>query len=402
MTSQDLEVEKERGRGGDFFFIITSLLISKCLGETSENTKGPRIYLPLSLAPSLPLYLDILNFSLHQRFICPTLRLVSQLRKDPFSPAWVIISPERGLEPSDFGSAKPKTDHSPLSPGNEAFVGREIRTVCPPGSTQWRMRVIEHPTALLTPKPFQISGSDLFTSALNSGYQEIVVEHPDAAMLLDHMPLEHLTDVLKLYKDRIATLSAKPNIQHIQLTRNVGKMAGSSYDHPHAQILAIPVNNRWIDEEISAADDYYGLHSHCLFCDVMDAELRTKERLISYNQHFVAIAPYASKNPLETWILPRQHASSFSEVASNVLPFLADLLQSIVRAMNSALNFPPYNLLLHTLPKEGDNKYHWHIELLPRLTRQAGFDWSSGFYVNPTPPEDAARFLKGALALQEV
>jgi UDPglucose--hexose-1-phosphate uridylyltransferase len=171
---------------------------------------------------------------------------------------------------------------------------------------------------------------------------------------------------------------------------------------PHAQILAIPVNNRWIDEEMAAASDYYDLHKHCLFCDVMESELRTKERLISYNQHFVAIAPYASKNPLETWLLPRQHASSFAEVASNVLPFLAELLQSVVKAMNSALNYPPYNLLLHTLPKEGNSKYHWHIELLPRLTRQAGFDWSSGFYVNPTPPEDAARFLKGALALQEV
>jgi UDPglucose--hexose-1-phosphate uridylyltransferase len=364
------------------------------LQTTSQDLEGE--ISPSPLLPSLP------YFSLHSSFICPTLKGVSQLRKDPFSSAWVIISPERGLEPSDFGSAKPKTNHSPLSPGNEAFVGKEIRSLCPPGSKQWRMRVIENPTALLIPKPFQISGSDLFTSALNSGYQEIIVEHPDASMTLDHMPLEHLTDVLKLYRDRLETLSGKPDIHHIQLTRNVGKMAGASYDHPHAQILAIPVNNRWIDEEISAANDYHDLHGHCLFCDVMDAELRTKERLISYNQHFVAIAPYASKNPLETWILPRQHGSSFSEIASNVLPFLAELLQSIVRAMNSALNYPPYNLLLHTLPKEGNNKYHWHIELLPRLTRQAGFDWSSGFYVNPTPPEDAARFLKGALALQEV
>jgi UDPglucose--hexose-1-phosphate uridylyltransferase len=113
------------------------------------------------------------------------------------------------------------------------------------------------------------------------------------------------------------------------------------------------------------------------------------------------LAPYASKTPFETWILPRRHGSAFAAEPANDLPQLAELLQAVVRGMTAALADPPYNLLLHTLPRGGDPAYHWHIELLPRVTRQSGFDWGSGYYVNPTPPEDAARFLREALALED-
>ena len=264
------------------------------------------------------------------------------------------------------------------------------------------MRIIETPATHLERKPFNPTGSELFVSAPSSGYQEIVVEHPDAAMLLEQMPQDHLTDVLRLYRDRLAFLASQPAIEHIQLTRNVGRVAGSLYDHPHAQLVAMPVKSRWLIEEVMAAQAYYAEHAACVYCKMVAAELSVKERVITQNAHFVAIAPFASKTPFETWILPRQHDSSFTALAGNQLSCLADILQSVTHAMNGALNYPPYNMMLHTLPIEGDSKYHWHIELLPKLTRQAGFDWSSGFHINPTPPEHAARFLKEALALQGV
>ena len=330
---------------------------------------------------------------------------MSQLRKDPFGTAWVIISPERGLVPSDFGSVYSLSSYSPLSPGNEHLF-KEVRALRPMGSPHnapdWQVRIIESPLALLESRPFKPTGSDLFISAPNSGYQEIIVEHPDANMLLEDMSEDHLLEVFKLYRDRLAFLSTKDGVDHVQLVRNVGEVAGAVYNHPHALLLAMPVKNRWIDEEITAATTYHDIHDSCLFCDVVGAELAAKERIVSYNQHFIALAPYASKTPFETWILPRQHASAFTALAGNTLPYLIDLLQSVLRAMNASLNHPPYNMILHTLPIEGNSKYHWHIELLPRLTRQAGFDWSSGFYVNPTPPEDAARFLREAMALQGV
>ena len=331
---------------------------------------------------------------------------MSQLRKDPFGPTWVVFSPEIGLETSDFDSVNRTSDSSILAPGNEIFLDKEIYALRPNGSKinqpNWKIRVIENPDGILEARELKIHKNLMFNYATNSGYQEIIIEHPEPKMAIEDMPLEHLVEVLKVYRDRIDKLSNKPGIRHIQLTRNVGKEAGSRYEHPHAQVLAVGVRNRWLSEEMTAAKAYYEKNHSCLFCDVIETELLSKERLISANENFVAISPYAAKTPFETWILPRRHDSNFSSIKSTSLKDLACLLKDIIRAINNSLNHPPYNLMLHTLPIKGENRYHWHIELLPRLTKKSGFDWSSGFYVNPTPPEDATRFLKEALALQGV
>ncbi len=331
---------------------------------------------------------------------------MSQLRKDPFGPGWVIISPERGIEPSDFGSVRSRAKVSLLSPGNEHLLGQERQAMRLSGSSMsspdWQMRIIDMPQALLSPKDFQITETGPFLSATSSGYQELVIEHPDARMTLENMPKEHLRQLIKMYRDRLAFLGSRPGIKHVQLSRNAGSIAGAHYDHPHATLLALPVKNRWLEEELDSASTYYEKNHICLFCDVLKAELKGKERLISHNKHFMAITPYASKTPFETWIFPRQHSSSFCSLAGNVIDDLADLLKTILHSINSVLDYPPYNMVLHTLPNEANDRYHWHIEILPRLTRQAGFDWSTGFYVNPTPPEDAARFLKEALMMQGV
>lgn len=331
---------------------------------------------------------------------------VSFFRKDPFGPAWVLISPERGLEASDFGTTRQSSERSPLSPGNEHSVGREIFAVrpanSPAGAPDWRIRVIEHPAGMLDAKEFATSEDGLFLQGSASGFQEIIVEHPEAGKRFDTMPTQHLVDVLKVYRDRLSLLGGKPGIRHVQVSRNVGAAAGALFDHPHAQVLAIPVTSRWLNEEILAATEYRQAHGTCLFCDVMTAELDARERIVSQNSDFVALAPYAAKTPFETWIVPRDHESAFSAVAGNALPKLAEMLQTVVSALNAALEFPPYNFVVHTVPHAGDEGFHWHIEFLPRLTQQAGFDWGSGFYVNPTPPEVAARFLREALALREV
>lgn len=334
------------------------------------------------------------------------LKRMPQFRKDPFGPAWVIISPERGLEASDFGSAVSHSASCSFCPGHEHEAGPEVRALRPSTSStdqpDWRARIIRAEGMFLDAKPFQPQGEALFTHALSSGYQETIIEHPEHDMRLDNMPSEHLIELLKLYRGRLEYLSGKPGIQHIQLTRNVGKVAGAVSDHPHAQLLALPVPNRWVQEEHTAAKAHFEQAGTCLFCDVITAELKDRARLVTYNEAFVAVAPYAAKTPFETWILPRQHTASFCDMPSNTMPLFADLLQAVLKAMNTALNYPPYNMILHTLPKGGANHYHWNFKLIPRLTAHAGFDWSSGFYVNPTPPEDTVRFLRESLALQVV
>ncbi len=328
-------------------------------------------------------------------------------RKDPFGRAWVLLSPERGLEPSDFGSVPLEPPVSPLSPGSEPRVGAEIAAVRPAssavGDPDWRIRALNHPADMVSTQPGGVDeGSALFRQAPALGYHELIVEHPDARERLETMSPGHLVEVLRFYRDRLALAASRPGIRHAQVTRSVGRAAGALFEHPHGQLLAVPVTNRWLEEEAQVAAEHHKEHGSCVFCDVMAQELTARERIVTENEAFVAFAPFAGKTPFETWVLPRQHASSFTNLPSNVVPHLAELLQALVRGLVDALDNPPYNLTLHTSVQEGRPDFHWHIEILPRLTKQAGFDWGSGFFVNPTLPEDAARFLRQAVALQEV
>ena len=321
-------------------------------------------------------------------------------RKDTFGRAWVLLSPERGLVPSDFGSVPEPAERSPLSPGSRAVT--EVASYGGEAGAPWSMRVVEHPHDTLSERRFVEEGDALFRHGPSTGHQEIIVEHPDARQTLDRMPRSHLVDVLRLYRDRIALHGEKPGVRHVQLTRNVGRAAGALYDHPHAHVLALPVPNRWVEEEIEAGEQHHAAHGTCLFCDVLERELEARERIVTANEEFVALAPFASRTPFETWVLPRRHGSGFGAVAANHLPLLADILQDVLRALNYALDRPPYNMALHTVPGAERPSFHWHFEVLPRLTTQAGYDWGAGFFVNPTAPEDAARFLREALALHEV
>ncbi len=314
--------------------------------------------------------------------------------------------PERGLERSDFGSVPPAEGASPYAPGNEAALPPEVVALRPSTSPAngpgWRARVLPAPAGPFAEREFDERSDGLFRWGHASGRQELVIEHPDSAMRLDDMPQAHLTDVLRLYRDRLAQLATDPAVRHVQMTRTIGRAAGAVVDHPHGQLLAVPVPNRWVEEEAAAAEAHHAVTGRCLFCDVLEEELRRRERVVSANAAFVAVAPYAAHTPFETWIVPRKHQSAFASVTANSLPLLAELLQTLVRGINSALEEPPTNIILHTRPRPGDTTYHWHLEVLPRLTRQAGLDWASGSYVNPTPPEDAARFLREALALFQV
>ncbi len=335
---------------------------------------------------------------------------MSLLRKDPFGPTWVLISPERGLRPSDFGSAddgpsasaEAADERALLAPGRESSLPAEIAALRPSGAAaggpEWRARVLPLPGSPFAERPFVLAHDGLLVSAPAVGAQELVVEHPDPSQRLETFGHDHFVDVLRLYRDRVGHHATKPGVRHVQVSRNVGRAAGSLYDHPHGQLLALPVANRWVEEEYEAAARHHTETGRCLFCDVLEQELGARERIVTANEAFVAYAPFAAKTPFETWVLPRDHQSAFQELAGNRLSALAETLRTVIEALNAALDRPPYNLVLHTVPAAGDGRYHWHVELLPRLTRQAGFDWSVGAYVNPTPPEAAARFLREAVA----
>jgi UDPglucose--hexose-1-phosphate uridylyltransferase len=187
-------------------------------------------------------------------------------------------------------------------------------------------------------------------------------------------------------------------LRYILLFKNHGGPAGATLEHSHSQLIALPIVPAFVLEEIDGARRHFAQKERCVFCDIVHQELATGIRVILENADVIAIAPYAPRFPFETWLVPRRHRSRFEEAPQHEYESLARLLKALLLRVNRALESPSYNLIVHTSPFSEDTGdfYHWHLELMPRLTKVAGFEWGTGLYINPTSPEEAARVLRDA------
>jgi UDPglucose--hexose-1-phosphate uridylyltransferase len=160
----------------------------------------------------------------------------------------------------------------------------------------------------------------------------------------------------------------------------------------------MPVIPKRIDEEIWGTLDYYQRKERCIFCDIIKEEISLKKRVILETVHFLVFSPYASRYPFETWIIPKSHCPDFHLITEEEIRDLSAGIQSLFLCFYKLLSDPPYSLALHTAPVRNRfhrPEYHWHIETRLRIGLREGFEWGTGFFVNPTPPEDAAAFLRG-------
>jgi UDPglucose--hexose-1-phosphate uridylyltransferase len=202
--------------------------------------------------------------------------------------------------------------------------------------------------------------------------------------------------VLWAFRERMLDLKRDFRLRYILVFKNHGAAAGATLAHPHSQLIALPIVPDFVRDEIDGARRHYAVKERCVFCDIVHDEIRDGRRLIEENADVVALAPYAPRFAFETWILPKRHGSRFEEAERGEYQSLARLLKSVLRRLDRALETPPYNLIIHTSPFSEDvsDIYHWHLEIMPKLTRVAGFEWGTGFYINPTSPEEAARVLR--------
>ncbi len=326
-----------------------------------------------------------------------------ELRKDPILGRWVIISVERGKRPTDFSPVihKKKGGFCPFCPGGEYTTPAEILAFRPAGSEPngpgWTLRVMPNKFPVLEPsvKPKK-SGEGMFDRMEGFGVHEVVVENPDHFLSLSTMPEKSVEDTLWAYSLRLTELKNDPRIKYVLIFKNEGEAAGASLEHSHSQIIGLPIVPRTVRDELQGARNHYDMKERCIFCDIIDQELADGKRVIYENESYVAISPFAPRAPFETWILPKNHAASFAPQQKS-FKRLAEIIQRILRQFDLMLESPPYNYVVHTAPfsEEQSDYYHWHMEIMPKLTKIAGFEWGTGFYVNPTPPEEAARFMRG-------
>jgi UDPglucose--hexose-1-phosphate uridylyltransferase len=337
----------------------------------------------------------------------------AELRRDPVIGRWIIVSPGRSKRPGAVErpvellheSATPRpSGECPFCPGHEDRTPPEITALraagTRPNAPGWRRRVFRSASPVVSPDEELIrQGEGMFDMMTGFGEHEVIVDTADHALTLATLSNEDLTELILLWRDRFRDLKRVENIRCVTVFGNRGAAAGAFIEHSHSQIIATPALPRRLSEEISLCYQYFQAKERCVFCDIAESE-DGGERQVCRNDRFVVLTPYASRFPYEMWILPKEHSSHFEEVDAAGAAALAEVLRTSLSALNKALEDPPYSFVLHTAPiREGGMvHYHWHLEIMPRLSPVAGFEWGTGFYINPVPPEAAAARLRAAVA----
>jgi len=338
---------------------------------------------------------------------------MSELRKDPIISRWVIIAPERAFRPHfkiEYDICERTDTKCPFCGGNEQMTPPEILAYGPPdrkpNTTGWQVRVIPNKfPALKVEGELSRWGIGLFDRVVGVGAHEVVVETPDHNQHFCELPLEHIALILRAWKERLTDLDRDDRLRYALVFKNKGDEAGASISHPHSQIIATPITPNLVKQELISAKEYYTSKERCIFCDYMFQEISDEERVIYQDEHFVLISPFASRFPYEVWILPREHSADYINITDDAINSLAKVLKGLLIGFKETLKDPPYNLVIHTAPlrtpRPGywltiEKDFHWHIEIFPRMTRVAGFEWGTGLYINPVSPEEATLTLRNA------
>ena len=328
-----------------------------------------------------------------------------ELRKDPITGRWVIIATDRAKRPSDF--IRQPTDPSgsgicPFDYGNEHKTPPEVLSYRNSGARDesgWRVRVVPNKFPVLGIEgDLNRQGEGMYDKMNGVGAHEIIIETPQHNVMLSEMQEHQIEEVLWAFRDRVNDLKRDRRFKYILLFKNHGELAGASLDHPHCQLIALPVIPKRVKEEVDGAKLFHEMKERCIFCDMIQQELATESRIVLDTPNLTAFCPFASRFPFETWILPKQHASHYEDADAPTLKDMAWVLRSTMRKIDKALERPAYNFIVHSAPVQEPalDHYHWHLEIIPKLTKVAGFEWGTGFYINPTPPEESARFLREA------
>jgi UDPglucose--hexose-1-phosphate uridylyltransferase len=330
---------------------------------------------------------------------------VSELRKDPVVGRWVIIASDRARRPSDFAPepVRARMSNCVFCGGNEDKTPPEILAGRGPGGRAnapgWTYRVVPNKfPALRIEGELEPIGEGPYDRMNGVGAHEVIIETPDHQASLATMSVDAVTDVLAAYRERMLDLKKDARFEYVLVFKNHGEAAGASLEHPHSQLIATPITPIMVTEELAGSAQYYAKKERCVWCDIVREERRGRRRLVLEAGGFVAVAPFAPRFPFETWILPSRHRAAFEESGIDDLRALATLLGEFLRRVSRTLGDPPFNFMLHSAPlrEPALEHFHWHLEIIPKLTRVAGFEWGSGFFINPVSPEDATTALREA------
>lgn len=340
---------------------------------------------------------------------------MSEFRWDPLKNNWAIIASGESRRPQDFLQPQQENEATacPFCSGNEQKTAAEIYAYRPdmslPNQPGWQVRVIPNKfPALRIEGELDNQAEGLYDRMNGIGAHEVIIETPDHDQCLGDLPVEHIAEILKAYRARILDLRKDSRFRYIFIFKNYGLEAAARIAHSHSQLIALPLIPPMAAAKLNSSRAHYQTKKRCLICDLIKQERTAKVRIIRDDGNYIVYAPYAARFPFELMIAPLEHCHDFTQQSDQQLLLLAAALRTTLLQLRVVLKRPPYSFILHNAPpmhlRWGCSDYwasfpadhHWHIELVPKLTRVAGFEWGSGFHFNPTPPEEAANFLRHA------
>ena len=326
-----------------------------------------------------------------------------EFRKDPVIDRWVIIATQRAKRPQRGAGQNETagTEPCPFCAGNEAMTPPPVLTYKADSPdfhvAAWSLRVVPNRYPALvdegtwTEQPYSI-----YKTMKGLGVHEVIIEAPEHVVNMGTLDEKRLEQVFHAYRDRIIQLQKDQRWRSILIYKNHGAEAGATLDHIHSQLIALPTVPKAIEEEVDGAKKYHDAHGSCIYCAMIDQEIGDQNRIVAESDRFIVFCPYASRFPYETWILPKQHAPCFELALKDDYADLARSLRGLLIRLNRRFEDPPFNYFIHTnsWDEAANAYYHWHMELLPKLSQAAGFEWGSGAYINSVAPEEAARHLR--------
>lgn len=325
-----------------------------------------------------------------------------QIRKDPIVDRWVIISTERAKRPGDFSlpPVAKKGGFCPFCEGNEGTTPPEtysLRNSGKPDEPGWRVRVVPNKFPAVTSGGEPSRTADgIYEMIQGCGAHEVIIETTAHDAELVDLPTQSFAEVMSTYRSRIMKHKADPRIEFIMIFKNRGLLAGASLEHPHTQLVGLPLVPIAITEELESSKRHFDKNRRCIYCDMLKSESDRKTRIVMEDEGHIAFCPYAPRFPFESWVFPKTHRSNFESMGDAEIKPFSSFFKGVLEKYKDALGAVPYNFMLHTAPTKaaGLPHFHWHIEITPCLTQIAGFERGTGFYINPTPPEDAAAALR--------
>lgn len=347
-----------------------------------------------------------------------------ELRRDPILNRWNIIAAERAARPSDFKHEPTvaRGGFCPFDAGHEDKTPPEILAYRAPGTAPntpgWRVRVVPNKyPALRIEGDLDKRGVGMYDRMQGIGAHEVIIETPEHVVSPTQIPADRFADVIQACRDRMQDLMRDPRFKFGIVFKNVGSAAGASLEHTHSQLIVMPEVPNLIVRELRGALEFYNYRGRCIFCDIVRQEREQAVRVVLDDPDFLVFEPFASRFPFETWIIPARHDSQFERIRPAEVQRLAAVLQNALKRIETVLEGPPYNYIIHSAPfktqdaqvfrgelgpppvtaDNGLEHYHWHVEIIPRLTKVAGFEWGTGLYINPVPPETCAEFLREAV-----